>query len=102
MKNYESLADALSDLKKRGYEADFGTETVCLYCGDLDMRLNPEEFKVDEEYRFEGDATHDEDAVVVAITSSSGVKGTLVNGHGSYVENVNFQKAKQFQAYSEI
>ena len=95
MKNYESLADALSDLKKRGYEADFGTETVCLYCGDLDMRLNPEEFKVDEEYRFEGDANHDEDAIVVAITSSSGVKGTLVDGYGSYVENVNFEKAKQ-------
>ena len=102
MKNYKSLEDALSDLKKRGYEADFGTETVCLYCGDLDMRLYPEEFKVDEEYRFEGDANHDEDAVVVAITSSSGVKGTLVDGYGSYVENINFQKAKQFHAYSAI
>ena len=101
MKNYESLIDALTDLKKRGYEADFGTETICLYCGDLDMRLNPEEFKVDEEYRFEGHPNHDEDTVVVAITSSSGVKGTLVDGYESYVENVNFEKAKQ-KAYSAI
>ena len=100
MKTYESLAAALNDLKKRGYKADFATDTVCLYCGDLDMRLDPEEFKVDEEYRFEGDPNHDEDAVLVAITSSSGVKGTLVDGYGSYVENVNFEKAKQLQGYS--
>ena len=101
MKNYKSLVDALDDLRKRGYEADFTTDPVCLYCGDLDMRLNPEEFKVDEEYRFKGDPNHDEDAVVVAITSSSGVKGTLVDGYGSYVDNVKFEKAKQF-AYSAI
>lgn len=100
--NYKSLVDALDDLKKRGYEADFATDSFCLYCGDLDMRLNPEEFKVDEEYRFEGDPNHDEDAVVVAITSFSGVKGTLVDGYGSYVENGNFEKAKQLQAYSAI
>ncbi len=102
MKNYESLIDVLDDLKKRGYEADFTTDSNCLYCGDLDMRLDPEEFKVDEEYRFEGDPNHDEDAVVVAITSSSGVKGILVDGYRSYVENVNFEKAKQFQQYSAI
>ena len=102
MKSYKSLGDALSDLKKRGYKADFSSDTNCLYCGDLDMRLNPEEFRVDEEYRFEGDPNHDEDAVVVAITSSSGVKGTVVDGYGSYVENVNFEKAKQAQGYSTI
>ncbi len=63
------------------------------------MRLNPQEFKVDEEYRFEGGLNHEDDSVVVAITSSSGVKGTLVDGYASYAENMNFEKAKQFQAY---
>jgi len=91
MKNYESLADALTDLKSRGYEANFETESFCLYCGDLDMRLDPEEFKVDEEYRFEGGPDHEEDTVIVAITSSSGVKGTLVDKYGSYAQNINFE-----------
>jgi len=97
MKNYKSLIDALHDLKSRGYEANFETESFCLYCGDLDMRLDPEEFRVDEEYRFEGDPNHDEDAVLVAITSLSGVKGTLVDSYGAYSEKLGFENERQSQ-----
>ncbi len=32
MKNYESPVDALTDLKSRGYEANFEAESFCLYC----------------------------------------------------------------------
>lgn len=87
MKNYKSIPAALNDLRNRGYKADFSAETFCLYCGDLDMRLNPEQFIVDEEYRFKGDAAHKEDTVLVAITSSNGIKGILVDSYGSYSEN---------------
>lgn len=44
MKNHEVLADAFDDRRERDYEADFATETDCLYCGDLDIRLGPEYF----------------------------------------------------------
>lgn len=94
MKNFQSLADALSDLRKRGYKTDFSVETFCLYCGDLDMRLNPEQFKVDEEYRFGGDAAHEKDTVLVAITSSNGIKGILVDSYGSYSENTDLDLAR--------
>jgi len=86
MKKYESPAEALNDLRSRGYEANFETGSFCLYCGDLDIRLDPDDFKVDEEYRFEGGPNQGEDAVIVAITSSTGVKGTLVDGRGTYAE----------------
>ena len=81
MENIESLGDALSDLKKRGYDADlnFETNTFALYGGDLDMRLNPEGFHVDEIDRT-GDETHPNDrAVVYAITSATGIKGIVVD-----------------------
>ena len=97
MKNYESLVDALDDLRKRGYEADFETETACLYCGDLDLRLYPEEFTVDEVYRFEGDSSPEDSAVLYAITSATGVKGILVDGYGVYSENLTFEMAKKLQ-----
>lgn len=85
MKNTESLGDALSDLRKRGYEADlsFETDTFSLYGGDLDMRLNPDGFHVDEIDPVV-DETHLHDghsnggALVYAITSATGVKGVLV------------------------
>src|SRR5262245_56092853 len=94
MKNFKSLADALSDLRNRGYKTDFSVNTFCLYCGDLDMRLDPEEFKVDEEYRFGGDASHAEDTVLVAITSANGTKGILVDSYGSYSENTGLDSAR--------
>ena len=96
MKNYESLVDALDDLRKRGYKADFETQSFCLYCGDLDLRLNEEEFHVDEVHRFEGDSNPDDSAVVYAISSSTGVKGTIIDGFETSSDNVSFdsQSAK--------
>jgi hypothetical protein len=78
MKNYESLDDALSDFRKKGYEDDFATESFCLYCGDLDMRLDPEDFHVDNVDRVEPNTNPGDSAMLYAISSSTGVKGTLV------------------------
>ena len=102
MKNYESLVDALDDLRKRGYEADFATDTVCLYCGNLDIRLNPEEFNIDEVYRFEGDSSPDDNSILYAITSTSGLKGTLVDSYGTYAESLSFEMAKKLQVHHSM
>jgi hypothetical protein len=99
MKNYESLADALNDLKERGYWADFGTDTVCLYCGELDIRLNPEEFQVDEAYRFKGDFHRDDSTVLYAITSATGMKGTLVDAYGTYAVRLNFKMEEKLPGH---
>jgi len=78
MKNYESLDNALSDLRKKGYEDDFTTPSSCLYCSDLDMRLDPEDFHVDEIDRVDGKSTPGDGTMLYAISSSAGVKGTIV------------------------
>jgi hypothetical protein len=100
MKNYESLTDALSDLKERGYEADFATTPDCLYCGDLDIRLNPEAFKVDEVYRFEGNA--DENSILYALTSDAGVKGTLVDVYGTFSESLNVDMVQKLHGHDSL
>jgi hypothetical protein len=97
MKNYESPVDALNDLRKRGYEADFSTDADCLYCGDIDIRLNPEEFHVDEIHRFDANSSPDNNSVVYAITSSTGVRGTLVDAYGVYSESLSFGMVKKLQ-----
>ena len=79
MVSYESLADALDDLRKRGYEADFEPQSNYLYCSALDLRLEEEEFHIDEVYRFEGNANSPDNSVVYAFTSPTGVKGTIVD-----------------------
>jgi hypothetical protein len=86
MKNYESIAAALSDLKERGYNADFTaeTETVCLYCGELDMRLDFQEYRIDEVHRFDCNSVHNENTVLYAISDpASGAKGVLIDSSGA-------------------
>ena len=95
MKNYESLIDALNDLKKRGYDADFEVQSNCLYCNNLDMRLYEEEFHVDEVYQFERDSNPDNNTVVYALTSPTGLKGIIVDG--SSPGNISSALTKKLQ-----
>jgi hypothetical protein len=97
MNNYDSPADALDDLRKRGYDADFDLQSNCLYCSNLDLRLYEEEFHIDEVYHFEGDANPGDSAVIYALTSPTGVKGTIVDGHGASAKNTSFEMAKKLQ-----
>jgi hypothetical protein len=94
MKNYASLTDALEDLRKRGYEADFEPQSDCLYCSIMDLRLNEEEFQVDEVHRFEGDPRQCDSTVVYAFTSPTGVKGIVVDGSGSSSCKISIVMAK--------
>ena len=86
MKQYKSLADALDDLKKRGYDAEFESQSNCLYCSDLDLRLTEEEFHVDEVYRFVGGSNPGDNGVLFALTSPTGVKGTIVDEFDSKIK----------------
>jgi len=81
MEHYTSPEDALSDLKKKGYDADLNTDSFCLYCSDLDLRLNPGAYHVDEAYTFEEPSHPQNNEVVYAISSCTGVKGTLVDAN---------------------
>jgi len=89
MKNYESLDHALDDLRAKGYTTDFTTDKVCLYCGELDIRLDPEDFHVDEVSRVEGASGYEDKAFVYAITAVTGVKGTLIDANGTYAQHLN-------------
>jgi hypothetical protein len=79
MRSYQSLAEALDDLRKRGYEADFEPQSNSLYCSAMDLRLEEEEFHIDEIYRFEGNPNPVDNSVVYAFTSPTGVRGTIVD-----------------------
>ncbi|HTE23916.1 hypothetical protein [Flavitalea sp.] len=102
MQNYESLVDAMDDLRKRGYEADFEPQSDCLYCSNLDLRLNEEEFHIDEVYHFEGDSRTGDNAVVYALTAPGGVKGTIVDGYGASSESTGVDMIKKLQNHPTI
>jgi hypothetical protein len=75
------LGEVVSDLQQKGYCTDlsFETDPSALYGGDLDMRLNPDAFHIDEIDRIGDESKPDDGAVVYAISTTGGVKGIIIN-----------------------
>ncbi len=89
MKQFESLVAALSDLRSRGYTIDFNLQENCIVCGEHNLSLEPEEFEIDETYRFEGMNDPDDSSILYAISSKHGHKGVLVNAYGVYADTAS-------------
>lgn len=84
MKQYDTLVEALQDLKKRGFIHDFNLEQDRIYCTQLKMYYHPKEFHVLEFYRFEGMSNPDDNSILYAVETSTGDKGVLVDAYGTY------------------
>lgn len=84
MKSYDTLVEALQDLKKRGFTHDFNIEQDKIYCTNLKMHYRPKDFQVTEFYRFEGMSNPDDNSIVYAVETSTGDKGVMVDAYGAY------------------
>jgi hypothetical protein len=89
MKTFDTLTEAIHDLKKRGYTNDFNLHPEWIECPPLKVKFGPDEFHVDEVHRFEGMTDPDDSAVLYAVSSSSGVKGLIVDAYGAYAASLN-------------
>ena len=85
--SYDTVSEAINGLARRGYATDLQILAAeeCLMCNKSSLRLSPDEFEIDETYRFEGDTDPGDEMIVFAISSAiHGVKGVVVNGYGVY------------------
>lgn len=90
---YDTVSEAITGLKKRGYTVDFNLSENCLIChGD---KFDIDDFEITEMYRFEGNSDPSDEAVVYAIESKNGRKGVLVNGYGISAEGISAEMARK-------
>jgi hypothetical protein len=83
MKFYETVSEAVNDLQDRGYILNFNLKRDFLHCVENELQLNPEDFHIEEMYRFEGETDPGDSAVVYAVSSDKhAAKGVLVDGYG--------------------
>ena len=85
-RSYDTLSEAVNDLIRRGYTTDFliQKEKDCLVCDNNSLELSPEEFAIDEVYRFEGMSDPADESVVYAISSGKhNMKGLVINSYGA-------------------
>jgi len=90
---YDTVSQAVDDLKQRGYTLDFNLKGSCLECGE--QNFNPKDFEITEFHRFEGNSDPGDEAVVYAIESHNGLKGILVNAFGVYSEPLSDDMIKK-------
>lgn len=94
---YDTVTDAVSGLKQRGFTTDFNLKDNCLVCHE--DKFNIEDFEIVETYRFEGPSDPADEAVVYAIESKTGLKGILVNGYGAYADAMSSEMAKKLELH---
>ncbi|MES2277718.1 MAG: hypothetical protein V4592_16955 [Bacteroidota bacterium] len=83
--HYATVSDAIEQLRKQGYTLDFNLKENQLMAGD--HTYTADEFEIVDLYRYEGPSDPADEAIVYALASPSGIKGILVSGYGSTVDD---------------
>lgn len=87
MPAYDSLVDALKDLKSRGFTTDFNLAFDKLQCRDTGTCFDPGQFEIVEHYRFEGETNPSDSSIIYAIHAKhDDMKGVLISAYGMYSE----------------
>ena len=98
--NYDTLSEAIAELRKEGYTEDFNLEHDCLICSDGTLKIFKDDFVVDKFYRFEGDSDPADEAILYAISShKNNMKGILVNGYGISAEPIASEMVEKLKIH---
>lgn len=103
-KSYDTVTEAMADLKKLGYTTDFSilTDQECLVCHQTSTELSADDFEIDDFYRFEGDSDPGDEMIVYAISSEKfKMKGVVVNAYGIYAENATSAIVKKLNTHPQ-
>jgi hypothetical protein len=90
MKSYDTVTEAVNDLKARGFEINFNLAFDKLICLEDNLCLNPNEFEIVEVHRFEGVTNPSDEDVVYAVESKDEkIKGVVTSAFGLYADPVS-------------
>lgn len=94
------LADTIADLRKKGYTEDFNLSRELPGQFNDRLRIEDDEFVIDQVFRFDIMSDPADQSVLYAIHSvKTGKKGLLVNGFGVYSEPQTNQKMAAIQRW---
>ena len=97
MEAMNTMVDTLEALRKEGYTEDFTVSNDKLEARKEGVELYPDDFHVDNYYRFEGESNPSDQSIVYAISSEKhDLKGTLINAFGTYADHMTNALARKF------
>jgi hypothetical protein len=85
--NMQTLSECINKLVIDGYDVDFKIdEKGKLYSPRKEKSYPPEKVHIRNFFRFEGASDPDESAILYAIETDNGEKGTLTDAYGPYAD----------------
>jgi len=84
MKQMDSLIDKIIELRLRGYVENFKISGGRLTTDNGMQSFQPDQIRINEFYRFEGDSNPDDMSILYAIETNSGIKGFIIDAYGVY------------------
>jgi hypothetical protein len=102
MKSYDTVTEAVNDLKARGFNINFNLAFDKLICLEDNLCLNPNEFEIVEVHRFEG-ATDpaDEDVVYAVESKDEKIKGVVTSAFGLYADPVSNEMIQKLSMHKK-
>ena len=84
MKAYKTMSEAVSDLKQRGFSANFEYLDKTFRSVESGKTFGTGDLTIVEHHRFEGVSDPDDMSVIYAIEAKDGTRGTIVDAFGTY------------------
>ncbi len=98
--SYDTLSEAIAELKKEGYTEDLNIEHDAIIGKDGKLKLFKDDFVVDKFFRFEGNSDPADEAILYAISSPKNhMKGVLVNGYGISAEPLASEMVEKLKVH---
>src|SRR4051812_22088971 len=82
----KTLTSCTHMLSQKGFTAQFKAHGHGLESLDTHERFLPEDVKIVDFYRFEGESDPSDNVILYAIETSDGEKGTLTDAYGAYYD----------------
>jgi hypothetical protein len=80
----KTMVSCLNSLLSKGYEAQFKVTAAGLESLSTGKSYKPEEIRIPNFYRFEGESDPADNSILYAIETVDGEKGTLTDAYGPY------------------
>jgi hypothetical protein len=82
----KTLSACMNKLQTDGYTANFNVEDKRLKVSDSEKSYSPDEVKIANFYRFEGESDPSDTSILYAIETTDGVKGIISDAYGVYAD----------------
>jgi hypothetical protein len=82
----KTLVSCMNSLHAKGYRENFVMEEKGLKSMESEKIYQPEDIRITDFYRFEGESDPGDNSILYAIETSDGVKGTLTDAYGPYAD----------------